>query len=162
MMPSYSPLSAVVATCVVTVPLALLLVLGWMKRLFLRPVRDMDHALSALDDGTLTPDVLAGPAAREDELGRLARTLQRLAHADQVREQGMRAQIQALNTVIEDMRRQMQDMHIEMESMHEQMEAQEIMIDEMKKARQVAEIIESDQFRAIRAQARRLRAERAV
>jgi hypothetical protein len=72
---------------------------------------------------------LANVAARADELGKLARVFQNMARQVYAREQSLRRQVEELR----------------------------IEIDEVKKARQVAEITETDYFRDLSAKAQRLR-----
>jgi len=70
-------------------------------------------------------------AARPDALGQLGRVFQRMAREVYAREQSLKQQVQELR----------------------------IQIDEAKKAREVAEITESDYFRQLKERARRLRDE---
>jgi DNA-binding response OmpR family regulator len=97
--------------------------------LYLTDVTQVTQAATTVEEGNFTPESLSSVAARSDELGRLARVFQRMALEVQAREQRLTQQIQEL--------------HIE--------------IDEVKKARQVAEITETDYFHDLREKARTLR-----
>lgn len=97
--------------------------------LYLKDVAHVTDAAAAVESGTFVAETLLGVAARADELGRLARIFERMALEVQAREQRLKQQIQELR----------------------------IEIDETKKARQVAEITETDYFHDLREKARTLR-----
>jgi CheY-like chemotaxis protein len=97
--------------------------------LYLKDVARVIEAAATVEEGNFAPESLISVAARSDELGRLARVFQRMALEVQAREQRLRQQIEEL--------------HIE--------------IDEAKKARQVAEITETEYFHNLREKARTLR-----
>lgn len=97
--------------------------------LYLKDVAHVTDAAAAVENGTFAARTLAGVAARADELGRLARIFERMALEVQAREQRLKQQIHELR----------------------------IEIDEGKKARQVAEITETDYFHDLREKARTLR-----
>ena len=97
--------------------------------LYLKDVAHVTSAAAAVEDGNFAPQSLTQVATRDDELGRLARVFQRMALEVQAREQRLKQQIQELR----------------------------IEIDDVKKARQVAEITETDYFQALRDKAKVLR-----
>jgi HAMP domain-containing protein len=110
------------------------LVLGMVASLILcrrvtRPVAQVAAAAAAVEAGSFDPDILLPVTVRGDELGRLARVFQRMIREVRAREQKLRQQVQALR----------------------------IEIDDSKKARQVAEITESEYFKSLRDQAAKLR-----
>ena len=96
---------------------------------YLRNVALVTEAAAAVESGTFCVDQLDRVAARADELGRLARVLQNMAREVYAREQRLKQQVQELR----------------------------IEIDVSRKARQVAEITETDYFRALRDRASSLR-----
>jgi DNA repair ATPase RecN len=79
---------------------------------------------------TFDQSLLTAVATRGDALGQLARVFQRMAGEVYAREERLRQQVQELR----------------------------IQIDESKKAREVAEITETDYFRTLQEKARQLRA----
>jgi DNA-binding response OmpR family regulator len=93
-------------------------------------VAHVTAAAAAVEAQTFDPASLAGVAARGDALGQLARVFQRMAGEVYAREERLRQQVQELR----------------------------IQIDEGQKAREVAEITETDYFRTLQEKARRLRA----
>ncbi len=99
---------------------------------YLEQVHHVIQAAGAVETGTFECDSLDPVAAREDALGQLARVFQKMARQVYAREQMLRQQVQELR----------------------------IEIDEVKKARQVAEITETDYFRDLREKAQRLRQHR--
>ena len=110
------------------------LVLGMLASLILcrrvtRPVAQVAAAAAAVEAGSFDPDLLLPVTARGDELGRLARVFQRMIREIRAREQKLRQQVQALR----------------------------IEIDDSKKARQVAEITETEYFKSLSDQAAKLR-----
>ena len=110
------------------------MVLGILASLILcrrvtRPVAQVAAAAAAVEAGSFDPDLLLPVTTRGDELGRMARVFQRMIREVHAREQKLRQQVQALR----------------------------IEIDDAKKARQVAEITESEYFKSLRDQAARLR-----
>lgn len=93
------------------------------------PVEQLTAASAALESGTFQPEMLAGVARSTDQLGRLARIFQEMAREVQSREVRLKQQVQQLR----------------------------IEVDEARKAKQVAEITESDYFKQLRSQASDLR-----
>jgi two-component system cell cycle response regulator len=96
---------------------------------FLEQVRHVIQAAAAVESGTFEYKSLDPVAARDDALGQLARVFQNMARQVDARERSLRQQVQ--------------DLRVE--------------IDEVKKARQVAEITETEYFRDLCAKAQRLR-----
>lgn len=96
---------------------------------YLRNVAHVTTAAASVEAGEFEPEALAEVAQRHDELGQLARVFQRMVREVQAREQRLRQQVQQLK----------------------------IEIDEVKKARQVAEITETDYFQELQEKARKLR-----
>jgi two-component system cell cycle response regulator len=96
---------------------------------YLEQVNHVIEAAGAVEAGTFDCDSLNPVAARDDALGQLARVFQNMARQVYAREQSLRQQLQELR----------------------------IEIDEVKKARQVAEITETEYFRDLCAKAQRLR-----
>ena len=96
---------------------------------YLEQVNHVTQAAAADDSGTFDGDSLNPVAARDDALGQLARVFQKMARQVYAREQSLRQQVQ--------------DLRVE--------------IDEVKRARQVAEITETEYFRDLCAKAQRLR-----
>jgi DNA-binding response OmpR family regulator len=97
--------------------------------LYLKDVAQVADAAAAVEEGTFAAERLSDVTLRSDELGRLARVFQRMAVEVQAREQRLKQQIQELR----------------------------IEIDEVKKARQVAEITGTDYFQELREKAKELR-----
>ena len=98
---------------------------------YLQQVARMTAAAAAVEAGQFAPASLDEVAARPDALGQLGRVFQRMAREVYAREQSLKQQVQELR----------------------------IQIDEGKKAREVAEITESDYFRSLKRRAQRLRGE---
>jgi CheY-like chemotaxis protein len=96
---------------------------------YLRQVRLLTAAAESLEAGRLDATALAEVTARGDALGGLARVLERAAREIQAREQRLALQVQQLR----------------------------IEIDETRKARAVAEIVESDYFHELQRRAAELR-----
>jgi CheY-like chemotaxis protein len=96
---------------------------------YLRHVAQVTTAASAVEAGAFQPETLAEVAGRGDGLGQLARVFQRMGREVQAREQRLRQQVQALR----------------------------IEIDQVKRARQVAEITDTDYFQQLQERARKLR-----
>jgi DNA-binding response OmpR family regulator len=96
---------------------------------YLKNVACLTTAAAAVEAGTFAPESLAETARRADELGRLARVFERMAREVYAREQRLKQQVQQLR----------------------------IEIDEAKRARQVAEIVETDYFQQLQQRARGLR-----
>jgi two-component system cell cycle response regulator len=101
---------------------------------YLEQVNHVIQAAAAVESGAFECDSLDSVAARDDALGRLARVFQTMARQVYAREQSLRQQVQEL----------------------------QIEIDEVKKARQVAEITETEYFRDLCAKAQRLRERNAM
>jgi DNA-binding response OmpR family regulator len=101
---------------------------------YLREVQRVTGAAAAVEAGNFELGCLDEVALRPDALGQLARVFQRMAQEVAAREQALRQQVQELR----------------------------IRIDEAKKAREVAEIVESDYFHALHDRARRLRNARSI
>jgi two-component system cell cycle response regulator len=99
---------------------------------YLEQVNHVIDAAAAVEEGTFECDSLNPVAGREDALGQLARVFQKMARQVDAREQRLRQQLQELR----------------------------VEIDEVKKARQVAEITETEYFRDLCAKAERLRQRR--
>jgi CRP-like cAMP-binding protein len=89
-------------------------------------------AAVAVEAGVYVPESLNEVAARSDELGQLARVFQRMVREVNTREKRLKQQVAELR----------------------------IEIDEVKKARQVADITETEYFKELRKKARQLRAGR--
>jgi DNA-binding response OmpR family regulator len=96
---------------------------------YLRQVAHLTNAAAAVEAGTFDPTCLAPVVERADELGQLARVFQNMAREVYAREQRLKQQLHELR----------------------------IEVDEAKKARQVAEITETEYFRELREKAQRLR-----
>ena len=96
---------------------------------YFQHVTYLTGAASAVEAGTFEPGSLAEVATRTDALGHLARVFQSMAREVYAREQRLKQQLQELR----------------------------IEVDEAKKARQVAEITETEYFRELRQRARKLR-----
>jgi nitrate/nitrite-specific signal transduction histidine kinase len=86
-------------------------------------------AAAAVEAGKFGAEMLVEVVKRPDQLGQLARVFQRMAHEVAAREEQLKQQILVLR----------------------------IEIDEAKKARQVAEITETDYFQELRDKAKALR-----
>lgn len=99
---------------------------------YLLQVQRVTSAASAVEAGAFDPTSLNEVAGRTDALGQLARVFQRMAREVAAREQALREQVHGLH----------------------------IQIDQMEKARQVAEITESEYFNALRTRSQRRRAAR--
>jgi HAMP domain-containing protein len=114
---------------------ALVLALGAsykISNLIARPIVQIENAARTVEQGDYKPDILAGLLQSRDELGRLARVFHRMAEEVRARAEGFKSQISAL--------------HIE--------------IDEIKRKKQVAEVVESDDFQDLRVKAKALRSQR--
>lgn len=96
---------------------------------YLRNVGLVIAAAAAVEAGAFTPDSLEEVANRQDALGQLGRVFQRMAHEVATREQQLRQQVQELR----------------------------IVIDESRKAQQVAEITETEYFQQLQEKAEKLR-----
>jgi two-component system cell cycle response regulator len=99
---------------------------------YLRNVALLTDAAAAVQAEAFDPGALAEVAARTDALGQLARVFQHMAREVYAREQRLKQQVQELR----------------------------IELDEAKKARQVAEITETEYFRELQARVRELRGAR--
>ena len=97
-----------------------------------KPIQQLQKAAAAVESETYSEENLAGLVKSHDELGQLARVFARMAREVRARAEGLRSQISAL--------------HIE--------------IDEIKRKKQVAEVVESDGFQDLRAKAKALRSQR--
>jgi CheY-like chemotaxis protein len=96
---------------------------------YLRNVATLTTAAAAVQAETFEPDSLAEVTRRSDELGQLARVFQHMAGEVYAREQRLKQQVQQLR----------------------------VEIDEARKARQVAEITETDYFQTLQQKAQNLR-----
>jgi CheY-like chemotaxis protein len=96
---------------------------------YLEQVGYVMDAAAAVENGSFDPGKLDSVAHREDALGQLARTFQKMAHEVRLREERLRQQVQELR----------------------------IEIDEARQAQKVAEITETEFFRTLRAKADDLR-----
>lgn len=105
-------------------------VLGlWLARSITRPLRSLSKAAQALEKNCFTPDLLQREASQQDDMGELTRVF--LGMAEQVKQREAQLQQQVIKLKIE--------------------------IDQEKRARQVAEITESDYFQQLRQKAKTLR-----
>jgi len=100
-----------------------------MELEYIEQVGHVTRAAAAVEAGDFELESLDPVAQRHDSLGQLARVFQKMARQVYAREQSLRRQVQELR----------------------------VEIDEVKKARQVAEITETDYFRDLCAKAQRLR-----
>lgn len=100
-----------------------------LARRVTRPVAQLTAAAAAIEAGTAVPPTLTAIAARADELGQFARVFERMAREVYAREARLQEQVQTLR----------------------------IEIDQAKRARQVAEITETDYFQQLQQRARSLR-----
>jgi DNA repair ATPase RecN len=96
---------------------------------YLRNVGLVAGAAAAVEAGTFDPSALAEVAGRGDELGRLARVFQSMAREVAAREQRLQHQVEKLR----------------------------VEIDQTRKARQVAEITETDYFQQLQQKVQGLR-----
>jgi DNA-binding response OmpR family regulator len=96
---------------------------------YLRGVRAVQEAAAAVETGAFEPASLDGVAGRDDELGRLARVFQHMAGEVRAREERLKSEVQKLR----------------------------IEIDESRKQREVAQIMESDFAQELLNKANRLR-----
>ena len=101
---------------------------------YLRHVARLTDAAAAVENGSFDPASLQDVVHSGGELGRLARVFQDMAREVRAREQRLQQQVQVLC----------------------------IEIDQTRKARQVAEVTESDYFRRLQQEAQALRARAAV
>ncbi len=97
---------------------------------YVKQVELITDAAAAVEAGTFKIKSLDGVAAREDELGQLARVFQKMTEQVKLRETQLKQQVQ--------------DLKIE--------------IDKTKKERQVAEIVETDSFQNLKQKLKRLKA----
>jgi DNA-binding response OmpR family regulator len=97
--------------------------------LYLQQVDRLTAAAAAIEARMFDPSSMDEVAARDDELGQLARVFQRMAREVYAREEQLRQQVQQLR----------------------------IEIDEVKKAQQVAEVTETEYFQELQSRARDLR-----
>lgn len=97
---------------------------------YVEQVGHVTDAAASVESQTFDPASLTGVATRGDALGQLARVFQRMAEEVYAREERLKQQVQELR----------------------------IQIDDAKKAREVAEITETDYFRDLQERARQLRA----
>ena len=100
-----------------------------LARRVTRPVERLTTAARAVETAHFEPESLDDVARRKDELGQLARVFQRMAREVYGREQRLKEEVSSLR----------------------------IEIDEAKKARQVAEITETDYFQHLQQRAKQLR-----
>jgi two-component system cell cycle response regulator len=100
-----------------------------MELEYIEQVGHVTRAAAAVEAGDFELESLDSVAQRDDSLGQLARVFQKMARQVYAREQRLRQQVQELR----------------------------VEIDEVKKARQVAEITETEYFRELCAKAERLR-----
>ena len=102
----------------------------WLAWGISRPVNRLTVAAETLERGEYRPADLAAETARQDDLGQLSRVFDRMAREIKAREEHLRHEVLVLR----------------------------IEIDETKRARQVAEITETEYFRALYQKAQLLRA----
>ena len=100
-----------------------------LARRVTQPVAHLTAAAAGIEAGSFEVERLAAVAQRPDELGQLARVFQRMAREVYAREQRLKQQVQQLR----------------------------IEIDEVKKARQVAEITETEYFQQLQEHAAQMR-----
>ena len=100
-----------------------------LSRRLVRPVESITSAALALGDGTFDPSTLDAAASRKDEVGELARTVQRMGKEILERERKLREQVARLTVVI----------------------------DHSKVAQAVDEITETDYFQRLKARADEMR-----
>lgn len=99
---------------------------------YLQQVAHVTAAAAEVERGQFAPASLDEVAARPDELGQLGRVFQRMAREVAIREQSLKQQVQELR----------------------------IQIDDAKKAREVAEITDTEYFRDLMCRAQQLRERR--
>jgi HAMP domain-containing protein len=135
---SQSTWLAVMLISVISFALAALAINIALRRSVIKPVDQMAvlaRRISADDLDEQAPNSLANVAGRSDELGHMARLFQRMAQEVFTREQTLKRQLEELNNQI-------------------------IQIDEAQKSRRVAELVETEGFRTLRARAQKMREER--
>lgn len=120
--------SALVAT-LAAVGLVAMGVAAWLAWGISRPVQHLTRAAGDLEQGVYRADVLVQAVSRQDDLGRLARVFDRMARQVCAREARLQRQIHELR----------------------------LQIDEAKRARDVARIVESEYFQELQDRARKLR-----
>jgi DNA-binding response OmpR family regulator len=96
---------------------------------YLQSVGEVTAAAAAIEAGDFAPETLMSVAARADELGQLARVFQEMTREIQARERRLKEQVQQLR----------------------------VEVDQARRARQVAEITQTDYFQNLKQQARALR-----
>jgi CRP-like cAMP-binding protein len=99
---------------------------------YMQQFAKVTSAAAAVEAGIYNPESIDQVAARKDELGQLARVFQRMVRQVHAREASLKEQVA--------------DLRVE--------------IDEIKKARQVAEITETQYFQQLRSKAQRIRSSR--
>ncbi len=107
---------------------------AWLAANLSRPISRLTRAAELHQRGRYQPDRIQAERARPDDLGQLARTFDRMARGVRDREERLQHQVQALR----------------------------IEIDQSKKDRQVAEIIESEYFVRLRDKAQDLKRASAI
>jgi hypothetical protein len=112
-----------------TVLLIGLLMALWLTRLVTQPAMQLTAAAAAVEAGTFDPASIDSLTRRKDELGQLSRVFQHMAREVYAREQALKQQVQELR----------------------------IEIDETRRARQVAEVTETDYFQELQKKAKDLR-----
>jgi DNA repair ATPase RecN len=78
------------------------------ERAYLRAVADLIVAAGLVEQGHYDPETLAPLAARDDELGRLARVFDRTAREVQARETQLRRQVEELRVEVDEARKTQQ------------------------------------------------------
>jgi HAMP domain-containing protein len=126
----YGLLLATVAA-VIVLALSLLTFIVIARRVT-EPVNRLTAAVAQVEAKTFEPEGLADVATRSDELGQLARVFQRMAREVQAREQRLTQEVQELR----------------------------VEIDQVRRARQVAEITETEYFEQLRDKAEEIRSKR--
>ncbi|MEA5510469.1 histidine kinase [Crocosphaera sp. UHCC 0190] len=96
---------------------------------YLQQVKLVTEAAAAVESESFTIDSLNDVAAREDELGQLARVFQNMAKQVEIRETKLRQQVQELR----------------------------IEIDKGKQAKQVADIVQTDSFKNLKQKLKRIK-----
>jgi len=125
-----SLIASTLAVIVVTV-LFVLIIASLLARNITRPLLKLTAAAKAMEEGELSDEEIASfsQVRGDDEISRLSRVFASMAHQVQARERRLKQQVEELR----------------------------IEIDEVKKARQVAEITETEYFRRLREHAARMR-----
>jgi nitrate/nitrite-specific signal transduction histidine kinase len=101
---------------------------------YIEQVKKVTAAAAAVERDAFDPRLLDGVAARDDELGQLARVFQNMAERVKVREEKLKKQVEELR----------------------------IEIDTTRQAKQVAEIVQTDSFKNLKDKLKRMKAARST